>query len=446
MMPRDIRRKSGENPNGGFVTAASLDTPVRNLRLLDRALRTLKVLQTTRRQRGTFAAGIFLARTLFRKGPLLVRHLRAVQGMAQLRANVRASRQTVPASILQVGVMVSGGLGDMLVIGRFLRDLGQAAPGMRLDIFMSTPGMAAWAFREIPGFRGAYHDVLFDSAIAEYDVALRISQFVVVYSERVRSETLQAAGGMAQAVEAIMRFRPEIDICVNHNPWLDNHLARIATFHGATRRDFLHKIAAIPYGGDRLTVPLDVTILTRLGLQPGSYVTIHNGFDTGFLISGRQATKCYPHFSEVVALLKEYVPGITFVQIGAKTSLPIEGCDLMLIDRTTLDEAAGLIANAAMHIDNEGGLVHLASCVGVKSVVVFGPTPIDYFGYPSNVNVAPPVCGECWWMKPTWMDSCVKGYEAPSCMTQQSPRLVAEHARRLLLQLNPAVLVPKAAE
>ncbi len=418
------------------MSVASVDTPGRNLRLLDRGLRTLKVLQTTCRQRGILAACVFLARTLFRKGPLLIRHLRAVRGMAQLRASLRASRQTSPVCALHVGIVVSGGLGDMLVIGRFLRDLGQLAPGMRLDIFMSTPSLAAWAFREVPGFRAAYHDVLFDGAIAEYDVALRISQFVVVYRERIRADALATWPAMSQAIESIMRFRHEIDICVDHNPWLDNHLARIATFHGATRSDFLHKIAAIPYGGDRLAVPIDPTIVARMGLRAGRYVTVHNGFDTGFLISGRQATKCYPHFGEVVAQLKLWFPGLTFVQIGAKTSLPICDCDLSLVDRTTLDEAAGLIANAALHLDNEGGLVHLAACLGIVSVVVFGPTPIDYFGYPANVNVAPPVCGNCWWMKPTWMDSCVKGYEGPRCMIQQSPQLVAEQARRLLQRVG----------
>ena len=114
--------------------------------------------------------------------------------------------------------------------------------------------------------------------------------------------------------------------------------------------------------------------------------------------------------------LKAAMPhrSFSFVQIGTVTSEPIAECDLILLNQTSLDEVAGLLGQASLHLDNEGGLVHLAACLGTRSAVVFGPTPSDYFGYPANINIEPPVCGGCWFMTRTWMDACAKGYDALS--------------------------------
>jgi ADP-heptose:LPS heptosyltransferase len=133
-----------------------------------------------------------------------------------------------------------------------------------------------------------------------------------------------------------------------------------------------------------------------------------------------------------VARLKRALPHLRFVQLGTVTSEPIEECDLILLNRTSMDEASGLIAQAALHIDNESGLVHLAACAETRAAVVFGPTPSDYFGYPGNINIDPPVCGNCWWMTRTWMDACAKGFATPRCMTEQNPEVVADRILRAL--------------
>jgi ADP-heptose:LPS heptosyltransferase len=74
-----------------------------------------------------------------------------------------------------------------------------------------------------------------------------------------------------------------------------------------------------------------------------------------------------------------------------------------------------------LHIDNEGGLVHIAACLGTTSVVIFGPTSADYFAYLDNINVRPPVCGDCWWTTKNWMDICPLGHKQPLCMYEQTP-------------------------
>lgn len=331
-----------------------------------------------------------------------------------------------------LAVALTGGLGDTLVIARFMRDLAAAAPTLRFDVFLPRPETSAFVFGSVPGFRHAYHEALFQPLRGEYDLALRANQTVVVYADSIRWNALRDAPALVALIEKLQRSRAEIDDLILHHPIRDNTLARIAVFGGSSRRDFLHAMARLPYGGDRLEIADDPAARERFGLASRAYVTVHNGFDPDFIVTGQRATKCYPHFGRLVAILREARPELVFVQIGTTTSEPIPECGHNLIGRTTVAEAAGLIRGAVAHIDNEGGLVHIAACLGVPSVVLFGPTPSDYFGYPENVNVEPAMCGDCWWLKRSWMSSCVRGYSVPRCLHELTPEAVAAQALHLL--------------
>ncbi len=394
--------------------------------LRGRLQRAARLLQETRTTRGWKAVVALAARMLLRKVPLLLRNLRAAGRTAKVRAAVaRVREEDVPAQPY-LAFAVTGGLGDCLVMARFLRDVAAQAGDIRFDIFAPSPKLASWAFGNVAGFHAAYHDVSFEPTLGDYDASLRLNQFAVVYADHVRWRSVREIPELTRVLHNLIEYRPKIDLFVERHPWLDNFLARTAVFCGATRRDFLHLMGGLVYGGDLLAVPQDSFAVSRLGLRPGHYITVHNGFDTGFVISGRRATKCYPHFGAVVARLKAALPHMRFVQLGTVTSEPIPECDMVLLNKTSMDQASALIAQAALHLDNESGLVHLAACVGTRSAVVFGPTPSDYFGYPGNINIDPPTCGNCWWMTRTWMDSCAKGFEAPRCMTQQDPVAVAD--------------------
>lgn len=382
--------------------------------------------RSTRACRGTPAAALLAAKTLVVKAPHAIRQARALAGSAAVRAEVSRSTDAP-----RVALSVTGGIGDMLVIARFMRDL-LAADRFVFDVYSSAPDRAAWAFAAAGGLRASYDDVLFGRMLPHYDLALRANQTAVTFQEHIKRASLKAAPGLLAAADALIRARPAIDDHVRNHPLMDHGLARAAVLGGRTRRDLLHHLAELDYGGDRLAVPRDRDAPRRFGLQAAPYVTVHNGFDPGYVILGRRATKCYPHFDAVVSRLRRSIPGLQFVQLGARTSEPIASCDVRLLDRTTVAEAAGLIAGARLHLDNEGGLVHLAACLGTRSVVVFGPTPASFFAYPSDVAVQPPTCGDCWWTTRTWMDSCPKGYSAPLCMTTQDPAHVADRAAEAL--------------
>jgi ADP-heptose:LPS heptosyltransferase len=319
----------------------------------------------------------------------------------------------------RLAIKISGGIGDYIVIARFVRDLA-AAERFDFDVYCANESGAAWVFRSVPGFRDTYSDFLFEALAPSYALALIINQFAIVH--HVQRGLLDDRQKLTKAAYNLMHFRSKIRTMVDNHPSMDGFLGQKAVFMNFNRTNFLHAMAGASYTGPELDLSYDLSIVERLGLTSQDYVTINNGFDPGFVVTRRQATKCYPHCEEVVRCFKATFPGIRVVQIGTATSTPIRSADVNLVGKTTLQQAAGLLARARLHIDNEGGLVHIARSLGVRSCVIFGPTSLDYFAYPDNINVRPTFCGGCWWINSTWMDTCPRGFETAQCMTTQKPQ------------------------
>jgi SAM-dependent methyltransferase len=83
-------------------------------------------------------------------------------------------------------------------------------------------------------------------------------------------------------------------------------------------------------------------------------------------------------------------------------------------------------------VDGESGLVHLRRQLGGKSVALFGPTPVEYFGYPENVNIVAEVCGDCMWMTEDWYVNCLKGLDKPACLESIRAETVLRAVRESL--------------
>jgi len=364
---------------------------------------------------------IYMWRYLVRRGPNAVKRW---FGTGWRTASVK--RADITADVTRVGAYVTGGVGDHIIAARFLRDLRKTSEPFTFDIFSASPAIAKWIFASVQGFQNCSYDSAFDSAIQHYDVALDISSIVKLRKrESNEGNDIGPSRALERSLIRISAFQNEMQPFIESSVRMDGFIAQKLQFRNVTRTTSLHHIAAIEYGGDQYPLEIDEDCVHRLGLEPKRYITVHNGFEAQFITSGARATKCYPHFDEVVALLKQKFPGVEVVQIGSTTSVPIRSVDLNLIGKTTLKEASAIIKNAVAHLDNESGMVHIASCFSVPCCVVFGPTPADYFGYADNANVRPKSCGNCWWITEDWMERCPRGFKEAICTYTQSPNDVA---------------------
>jgi hypothetical protein len=366
-------------------------------------------------------AAAFALILVVRRLDYLYKHLLARRVRRDARTATKVSTDSAKPHL---AVKLTGGLGDYVVAARYLRDLADQVEPFSFDLYSGNPDVAEWIFAAIPGFSASYTEFLFDELRAEYDLALWVTHFIVAYAEFATWRKLRMSQKLSDVIQNIMKFGAAFEPFIQHHPRWDNFLARQAIYMNLQRRNLLHAFSGIKPGDDSLLLATDEGIIETLGLTRGGFVTIHNGFDLSVVIMGAAATKCYPRFAEVVRLIKAERPDLPIVQIGARTSTPIPGVDHNLIGKITLRQTGGLLRHAARHIDNEGGLVHLARCFGTRSTVIFGPTPIDYFGYEENQNIPPSACGGCWFITESWMSHCPRGFATPIC-TEQEPAMIA---------------------
>jgi hypothetical protein len=95
----------------------------------------------------------------------------------------------------------------------------------------------------------------------------------------------------------------------------------------------------------------------------------------------------------VDALRREY----TFVQLGAPSDPPLNGC-IDLRGRTTMRQSAAILANSVLVLAQVGFLMHLARAVDRPAVIIYGGREMPWqSGYSCNVNLWTPLsCAPCW--------------------------------------------------
>lgn len=155
------------------------------------------------------------------------------------------------------------------------------------------------------------------------------------------------------------------------------------------------------------------------------YITTNYGIDMVRI-------KLWPkeYLEQLLAMIKFHRPDIEIVQLGGSNAPKLNNVDKYLFGKS-FEFAKYVLKNSMLHIDCEGGLVHLASQLGTKCVVVAGPTPIWYYGYKRNINIVATKCKDCAGVVPYWYERCMKGYEHPICMYSIKPQYVFDRIKKV---------------
>jgi len=183
--------------------------------------------------------------------------------------------------------------------------------------------------------------------------------------------------------------------------------------------------------------PDAIKCLDDFGLAPGEYITLNRC--AGTPQPGRHP-KLWPleNYNALVGRLKAAYPQYKIVQIGtADFSNDISGTDMNLTGKTDMEQAKVLLKYSALHIDGEGGLVHIRKFLNGKSLVFFGPTRVDVFGYPDNINLCAGMCaGGCEWVTPNWYKGCMRGFDIAPCMRTITSDMAFDAAKKFLDEIK----------
>lgn len=201
------------------------------------------------------------------------------------------------------------------------------------------------------------------------------------------------------------------------------------------------------------------TVLSSFGLENKKFITLQRGATPSS--QSPHSPKVWPlvSYNELVRLLKLQYPDVLFVQLGEKEEAcnSIEGIDINLLGRTDWEDLKILLQTAWLHIDGECGLVHFRKAMnGGPSVVMFGPTPLEFYGYNGNINIRSEACEHwCARLTDTWLDRCPKQNGTAPCMELLTPANVAsrilawdrlEHCRKGLPLSNSQTAIKRLCE
>jgi hypothetical protein len=172
-------------------------------------------------------------------------------------------------------------------------------------------------------------------------------------------------------------------------------------------------------------------ILNKYDLYPKRYIAIHYGADKD--MGGTKQVKVWPRskYSQLVTVIKDTYPNIPVVQISAGAETGISGVDI-LIKNENLEDVKIVLKNAITLVASEGGMVHLATQFETRCVVLFGPTPVHYYGYPTNINIIATACKECMEVTEDWATECVRYFETPICMESIDAEVVMEAVKEVI--------------
>lgn len=180
--------------------------------------------------------------------------------------------------------------------------------------------------------------------------------------------------------------------------------------------------------------------LSSLELVGKKYITIQRGSNVGNHVN--ESPKNWPleYYNQLTAFIKKKYPEYKIVQIGnaSEESTDLNNIDINLVGQTTLEQVMILLKKSNLHIDGEGGMVHLRKAVhGGVSIVLFGPTPVDIFGYKSNYNLRKTTCKmPCASLFDAWQRKCLI-FNRPICMYDLKPKFVMQYVDKCMKQEYP---------
>ena len=328
---------------------------------------------------------------------------------------------------------IGGGFGDDLIFANYLYCLKKKYNGIKLifDVFFSLGyKLSSDIFEEGDLCRKIYEGTE-KLQRSYYDCAIwfcRYPKVEWVSEDKIKRLSPELFNYLTRCQNNYQNNRYLFD----NSPELDGYSAQYCILKGKTR-------IQQPDFDDTLGIKKDFDypmfirgnqfkFLEDNGID-GKFITIHRGNDTTY--SG-DAVKLWPlsSFNILVKELKKRYPGYLIVQIGvSRDRCPeIDNIDVDLVGKTNMNDVKCLLKYASLHIDSEGGFIHLRKILkGGPSVVFFGPTDMRFYGYDDNINIKGDGCDTpCEWVTKNWMTVCPRGYGKPPCMYSIEPIYVID--------------------
>ena len=379
------------------------------------------------------------------KKSLLVRNaVRIRRFQKNLRNNAKIiryalfSKKPKQTDKLRVLVHIRGGIGDVVMSRFLIRKLREKMPYAEISFCHDSRAIAEMAFSD--GLVDRFQDRKY--VPQHFDLAMSGCHFMMFdhYDmERIKSLAPDYMPCMRKALDIQQYFRTFAE----YSPDMDGQFAEIMISHGYSRVSAMGLFTGLEINqNDRADISLDNQkmrqVLSKFGLEGKKYITLHSGINVHTAVKG-SLTRNWPEicWKEFVRMFRDSFPDYLMVQIGGGTSMPFDFVDISLVNKTELKDLPYLLSGAALHIDGETGMAHLANVTKTDSIVLYGPSRAEYLSYNRNINISAENCGGCMNIDRYWMSKCVLGFpKGQQCLGQIKPEMVFNAAKKYLEHQN----------
>jgi len=293
---------------------------------------------------------------------------------------------------LRIGAFWMGGVGDTVMLGYLCRAIHRKYPNSYIDAYVRDKTQAQLLVFDYPNIRGISSNLGWGATVGkhkhDYDIIYEFRHYPYVWN----------------------KSNPKLNRPFDKSKYDNWQLASEDIINNWKSEVFRYyaKQTGLSLNKSDLIIPLakineDISYgyLKKYKL-PKKYITIHAGCDQGVGIMKLWSRK---KWQELIVLLQER--DIEVIQIGTPSEISFANIQKVGVDNLT--DLAYILKLSKLHVDNEGGVVHLAHAVETKSVVLFGATSPTLYGYPDNINLYKDVCPTCWWKVNQWSSKCMKG-------------------------------------
>lgn len=327
--------------------------------------------------------------------------------------------------ILRIAFYPTGGFGDYIISSKLLDEL-LSYSRCHIDVYCENMTFGAAIYGMRPNITIVpYAD--YERSKSLYDLSLRVEHFIHVLECKPR-RIAKVSPEFMDVIEALGRSISHIRPDIVQQCFRENIHFRRCAIKGINRWTELRHENVFQIADQWSGVYLQkegLESLEELGLDKCRYITINRGADS----MGRSTlqTKVWSkeYYEQFVELFKQKYQDIKVVQLGNKGNAKVEGADEYIFGES-FETVKWILKRSLLHIDCEGGLVHLATQLATKCVVIFGPTPMHFYSYPQNINLMAGKCHNCMGTHADWAFSCYKGMKEPECMYSVTAEMVMD--------------------
>lgn len=358
----------------------------------------------------------------------LFTHSHLMRNMVESIEDELISQNGKKDDILYISFYPTGGFGDYIISSKLLDEISKIVP-CKIDVYCEnvTFGKAVYEGREKVEI---FPINTFYSQMWKYDLALKVEHFIHIEKQNANKiakinpifmDKLNKLG------HGYRTYYPDVE-----QQWFrENIHFRRCEIKGINRWTELSHEGIFKIEDQKTWIPMREEYkkrLQELGLNEKKYITLNRGADS--MGRSKMQTKVWPleHYNDFVVLFKNQYPDIEIVQVGASGNAKIRGVDKYILGES-LEVTKWILKGSILHLDCEGGLVHLATQLDTKCAVVFGPTPKHFYEYPQNINMVYEGCNNCMGTHPEWAFECFKGLSEPECMYKVTPEIVMKNIK-----------------